>query len=189
MGLNAKSKMTFSVIMPPDGLFDNLHTYMPDFLSYLKENCYRYAFSFHLQDKEKDGSPKRPHLHVYSEYLSCDRIGTRLNELKDVFHLGKLSVSIKVAGSEAGCVKYLIHKGWPDKFQYDKTEIVSNYDGDDLEEILNSQDNEFTFNNIVNLCHNSSTLLEVMEVIGIKMYRAYRPVIMDIWKEVKGYRS
>lgn len=182
--LAQKSKKVFALVMPSSGNWLDLTDYEKELREYL-DGVIHWAYAYHLQEMDMEtGEMKRPHIHIYIEYHESERIGKRLKELATVYQCNKMAVSIQAAKSEVGSIQYLIHKKNPEKQQYDKSIIFSNYSKDDLETILNADDVQITFDRLRSLCCSCRCISDVAEVIGISYYRAYRPVIYDIWNDV-----
>lgn len=83
-----------------------------------------YAYILHDKDVLEDGSPKEPHFHVYVNFgqtsWQSDRVGARFG-VADNF-------VCKVKGRKSDIEEYLTHRNAPEKYQYDESEVYSNYD-------------------------------------------------------------
>lgn len=91
----------------------------------LKDLPCEYAYILHDKDTKDDGSLKEPHYHVYINFGSktawqSDRVANRFGVAENFVG--------KVKGRKADMEEYLTHANAPEKYQYDSSEIVSNYD-------------------------------------------------------------
>ena len=88
-----------------------------------KKGIRDYAYIIHNKDVDSEGNLKSPHIHI----------ALRLNNMYDSkyiaqwFNVGEQYVN-KVKGRWSDMLSYLTHKNAPEKFQYDDSEVVSNFD-------------------------------------------------------------
>ncbi|HBI6976649.1 TPA: hypothetical protein K8M83_002937, partial [Clostridium perfringens] len=88
-----------------------------------KKGIRDYAYIIHDKDVDSEGNLKSPHIHI----------ALRLNNMYDSkyiaqwFNVGEQYVN-KVKGRWSDMLSYLTHKNAPEKFQYDDSEVVSNFD-------------------------------------------------------------
>ena len=85
-----------------------------------------WAYIIHDKDVREDGSPKEPHIHLY---LNFGKSGASYATVAGWFKDGAERVNA-VKGKKADILKYLTHRNAPDKYQYDKSEVVANFDVD-----------------------------------------------------------
>lgn len=91
----------------------------------------RFAYIFHDKDTSADG-PVPEHWHIVFKFSGH----ARFNSLKEVFPYGM----IQTAKSLNASIQYLIHKNAPEKFQYQVSEIITNFSESKLEELLTEKD-------------------------------------------------
>lgn len=94
-----------------------------------------YAYIIHDKDKDDEGELKAPHVHI----------AIRLKDSYDTKYISewfnvKENYVCKVKGRWADMLKYLIHENAKDKFQYDKEEVVSNFDWQNEKEKSSKKD-------------------------------------------------
>lgn len=96
------------------------------FLTYEKEAMleflqvtfpYSFAWICHDKDVKEDGSPVKPHFHCVARYDN----GVRVSHLAKVFNE---NVTFEVPYNDKAIEDYLIHAHSPDKYQYDKNDVV-----------------------------------------------------------------
>lgn len=108
---------------------DVIYTY-DDFKKMVNEFVDRYPkTSYAYIQHDKDTSPDGPvglHFHVYMNFNGSP---VKFKYIKEAFPFG----DIKESRSKNACVQYLIHKNNPEKFQYEKTEIIHNMEQDKFE--------------------------------------------------------
>lgn len=161
--------------------------YYERLISWCKVNAKLYAFIVHDKDLEEDGeTPKFRHIHavIILKDGVQPRLSTSLKRLSDVLEIDGDSVDIDGIINLRQCMRYLIHKGYPTKHQYERSEIISNLSSQDLGDYL--EDEVFmTANYIINLVQicNCSTIL-ILKEVGLKNYLKYRNAIIDIIKEL-----
>lgn len=93
----------------------------------LYHNLKHFAFIMHDKDKKEDGTPKEPHYHLYLYF-------TNARELKGTYWLiksyTKSNVMIEAVRDRYTLVnEYFIHKDNPEKYQYNKDEIIMDDEG------------------------------------------------------------
>lgn len=82
------------------------------------QDCKYYAYIFHDHDVNEDGTPKKSHLHFVAE----DRHSLK----KWAEHFGLPENMIEICRGFRASNRYLLHLDDPDKFLYDKHDIVTN---------------------------------------------------------------
>lgn len=81
----------------------------------------KYAYIRHNKDVDKDGRAVLPHVHFYLEFKNPRSFASVANELQiPVNNLQKVF-------SKSGILAYLTHENEPDKYHYDKHDVVSNF--------------------------------------------------------------
>ena len=95
------------------------------------ESYEKYAWILHDKDIDEDtGELKAPHYHIFLEFRNARYLSGLAAEL------GVASNFIEVCRNKTGSQLYLTHKKDPDKYQYDDSEVHSNFDlpktGDEL---------------------------------------------------------
>jgi hypothetical protein len=92
----------------------------------------KWAYIMHDKDVKDDGTGelKEPHYHFYVEFPNpryLDAIATELNIMSNM---------IEKVWNKKGILEYLTHENQPEKYHYDKQQIVSNFDIED--DVVNS---------------------------------------------------
>lgn len=160
--------------------------YYDKLMNWCKINAKLYAFIGHDKDINEDGTPKFRHIHaviILKDGLN-PRLSTSLRRLSEILNIDGDSIDIDGIINLNQCCRYLIHKGYPTKHQYELSEVVSNLSNSDLQDFY-SDEIFMTANYIINLVKicNYSTVLILTE-IGLKNYLKYRNVIIDLIKEL-----
>lgn len=83
-----------------------------------------WAYIIHDKDKEENGTPVEPHIHVY---LNFGKSSAKFEDVAKWFNDQPQYVSA-VKGKKSDMLKYLTHKNAPSKYQYETCEIKSNFD-------------------------------------------------------------
>lgn len=83
-----------------------------------------WAKVYHDRDKNKDGTPKKPHWHVIASW-KCPASPSRYKYLLKFFGKSDLQTFVEHAASLKGATEYLWHKNSPDKFQYRQEDIIA----------------------------------------------------------------
>lgn len=154
---------------------------------YCREACEVYGFIIHDRDID-DETGERKFLHLHGALImknAKQRLSTIMNALGDILEISNTCIQIDKMTSKNGSFKYLIHKGYENKFQYDKNEIKTNLPDDELECILNSDDDTMNVNYLIDVVTNAKgNRLEIMKKIGLGYYHLYRNIIKDIIDEL-----
>lgn len=80
------------------------------------------ALIIHDKDKEKDGTPKTPHIHVMFESLEGHSKQTWIGLFADALNVKREAVGVRALGSIRGALRYLVHVDFPDRYQYPREE-------------------------------------------------------------------
>lgn len=149
-------------------------------------NCERYAFIKHENDINLQDEVEGIHYHLVLVLLKATRLSTCLTSICDYLEINPFGVEIDKTSSLEGSIQYLIHKNDPQKTQHKLDEIIHNWPDNEMKSIIecDSSNGSLTFERILEICKTSKNLLEVIQSIGLGRYHLYRPVVMDIWKEV-----
>lgn len=153
----------------------------------LGELVCNYAYILHDSDYHKDLTKKNDHLHLI--LWNCDKrrtFATMINYLSERLNLNPFAISIEKVVSLEGSIQYLIHLNDIEKTQYDVEKIHTNLSCEELDLFIYSPNKAVTFDRLKVLIIQNDRLTDIIENIGISMYRAYRPVIMDMWHDIKG---
>lgn len=98
-----------------------------------------YAYIIHDKDVDKTGTPIVPHLHLY---LNFGNSNASFSDIAKWFNDDECHVN-KVNGKMKDMLLYLTHKNAKDKYQYDNSEVKSNFDYTKKIIELNTQDEIF----------------------------------------------
>lgn len=97
----------------------------------------KYAFICHNKDKDPvNGEPKKNHFHVVLKLEGKNSI--RFQYVKELFPYG----DIESARSVNAAIQYLLHLNNPEKTQYERSEIVSNFSESALDKYLSTTDGQ-----------------------------------------------
>lgn len=107
----------------------------------------KYAWILHDKDVTEHGELKDSHYHIYLEFPNPRSINSIANELGIEPHM------IEVVRNKQGILAYLTHSRSPEKYQYDISEVHSNF------EIKRIEDN-LTMITILKLIEESDTFNE-----------------------------
>lgn len=156
--------------------------------SYFDEACEVYGFILHDKDIDEETKATK-FLHIHGALImknAKQRLSTIMNALADVIEIDAQSINIDKMTSKNGSFKYLIHKGYDDKHQYDIKEIQTNLPTDELECILNSDDDTMNISYLLDVCKTAKgKRIEIMKRIGLTYYHLYRNTIRDILEELE----
>lgn len=110
----------------------------PDWADRLNDLHVPLCYIVHDKDKEKDGTPKKEHVHGCIFYDGPIPYDQALNDLKSVFMDGINTVERQK--SKYGSLLYLIHAKDHDKWQYSANDVVSCSGADYFRDVVSAQD-------------------------------------------------
>ena len=153
---------------------------------FLNANALQYAFIKHDKDVSDNGEMKTLHYHVVvlNSVKKRQRLSTILTALAVALQVNTMAISIEPLKNDIGSLQYLLHKNDAEKYQYSKSDIVTNIDLKELDTYLLAENDNITIDRLVYLCTTCNNLIEVMQAVGLGRYHIYRNVIHDIWKNV-----
>lgn len=154
---------------------------------YCREACEIYGFIMHDKDiDEETGAVKFLHIHCALIMKNAkQRLSTIMNALGDILEINNTCIQIDKMTSKNGSFKYLIHKGYENKYQYPVEDIKTNLPPDELDCILNSDDDTMNVTYLIDVCTQAKgNRLEIMKKIGLTYYHLYRNTIKDIIDEL-----
>lgn len=146
-------------------------------------NAKMWCFIGHDKDTQEDGSLKFRHIHalIILKDGTKPRLSTSLGRLAEVVDIPRQDVDIEHAENVASCVRYCLHKGYPDKYPYPVEELQTNLTADELKPYLEIDNKSFTAHyliKLVEICGRNR--LTIMKQIGLANYCRYRNCINDI---------
>lgn len=149
----------------------------------LSRNGFTYYAIVHDRDTDNNGVLKRKHLHIVLCNINRLRVKQLINLLSDVCNTNNENVQVQEVLSLAGSIQYLLHINDVNKFQYNKSEILTNdernLDGYLLEQI---KTNQVTTKVLIDLIFvQECNRLELIQSIGIGSYTHYRNTINDLY--------
>lgn len=167
-------------------LTEDFSVYYERLEAWCKINSKLYAFIGHDKDTLEDGSLKFRHIHALIILKDGDkpRLKTSLNRIASVTGLDVSDIDITKAESIDGCLRYNLHIGYPQKYQYSLNEMVTNLTEAELQPFLNTEVQYITADYIlklIELCNYS--VVSILKQIGLKNYLKYRNVIKDVIQE------
>lgn len=182
MGLEQRTKKVTGIVSLKGVEYPSVR---PLLENYLSSSCHEYAFIYHGCDTLEDGQLKTPHIHFVANMKMVKRLSTILGEIAQVLGVSTLAVTISKYESFSACVQYLIHKNNPDKFQYPKSEIVTNIEASELDAFM-EDDEKFDTDALIKVVMSSPDRLSMIRTLGLGRYKLYRNVIGDIESSMKG---
>lgn len=160
---------------------------------------YRWAYAYHDKDVNEYGSPKEPHTHVWIEFTQPYAVSKPRNMFKGFTDSKGKEINTMIEfqkKTDAHCIQYFIHKGYENKFQYDKSIIQSNNVDVDYLLSLNldtsdSNDNSYTIlSTLVEKGFHYTNLMELAKLYGkdfIYHYKTFHTLAEEI--RVQQYRE
>lgn len=153
--------------------------------AYCDEHCSNYAFNMHDRDIDEDGQVKFLHIHMALTMLKVNKdykkLNTILNELAKEVEIDPQSVQIDEMTSEIGSIQYLIHKRDKEKTQYSEEDVCTNYTNEELHTIMEADIDTICVSYLLQVCDECKlNRIEIMQKIGLRYYKEYRNVILDI---------
>lgn len=155
--------------------------------AYCDEACEVYGFIMHDKDIDEETGLKK-WLHIHCAFImrnAKQRLSTIMNTLGDICEIDTTSIQIDKMTSKNGSFKYLIHKGYPNKYQYDVEAIQTNLPKEELDCILNSDDDTMNITYLIDVIRDcGGSKIEIARKIGLTYYHLYRNTIRDIIEEL-----
>lgn len=85
-----------------------------------------YAFILHDRDINENGEKKPSHYHLFAETNTKQGKVKWLDALQKVFpFLPREALTVSAVQSERSCLRYLVHRDNPEKWQYDTEEVYT----------------------------------------------------------------
>lgn len=85
------------------------------------EQYYKWAWILHDKDQQPDGTPKKNHIHFYVDFENPRFLSGLAKDL------GISENFIEKVHSKKAILNYFTHSNQPEKYQYDKSEIHTNF--------------------------------------------------------------
>ncbi len=140
----------------------------------------KYAYICHDKDQSPDGAVPT-HFHIYFKF----KTSIHFPYLKEAFPYG----DIENARSANACVQYLIHKNNPEKAQYGKDEVITNFTQEQIDYLfLNNKkmeklNEESELADILESIANSEIRrFDMFEHISVELYSKHRTKIENAFK-------
>lgn len=170
-------------------LTEDFQVYYEKLKAWCDINAELYAFIGHDKDTDEDGTPKFRHIHALIILKrGCEpRLITSLNRLANAVGISAVDIDITKADSIESCIRYNIHKGYPQKYQYEPSDMVTNLTQEELEPFINVEEQFITANyllQLIQLCNYS--VVSILKELGLKNYLKFRNVIKDVIQEYRG---
>lgn len=141
----------------------------------------RFSYIRHDKDRLQNGELKLPHWHLALEFNSPVPIQTVLNRFRsDTVYLSYNQFEKFKAGFE-GAATYQTHRMSPEKFQYDSSLVVCNFDYDELADVFCSKHGEEDILNKLLMSIANGEVLEynIYKVVDVSFYASFRRKIED----------
>lgn len=113
----------------------------------------RWAYIKHDRDLDNDGNVKKAHYHILIEFGNPRTISS-VAKMLDV-----ASNMVEVCYSVEGTRMYLTHANAPDKVQYDVSEVIANYD-------INNVDKPLSFLALYDMCEKCESFKDFLEALA-----------------------
>lgn len=163
-----------------------------DVLETIKSYFDDWAYILHDKDVEDaSGELKKAHYHWVGSLKNPVQISTVINRLEVPAQY--VEFIRKIGGKEnlgwKGAIRYLIHDSHPEKFQYDTSAVVSNFD---ILRFLSNRDDVMQIQKIVQYidAHPSCTYRQLFDfAVTNGCYSAFKSgqyIITNILKEMRG---
>ena len=182
--MNSKSEL-FTLVIDKHDRLNNIEITPTILKGYLDNEDFidYYAFILHDRDVNDEGEIKTPHYHIVLKCNSRYAKESIITDFAKNLKINRVCVKVKAYHDICGAVQYLVHQNDKDKFQYDRSEIVSSNIADT--EVYLIGQIEIGVNNLIDICISCKTLTEVYSVIGLKNAKLYHWVIKDLWNDIK----
>lgn len=186
--LDKRSKNHFLVFNLPHDADYSIETYKTKIINYFKTFVFRYYVIVHHDEINLAGEKEREHIHALIELSSVKRGSTLLNDLEKGLQVKNETISVAVPLNISKCARYLIHLDDPDKKQYSKTDVLTN-DLSRYEDYINLWGKmALTTQKVIEICRNSTNLLEVFcKIDSIENNARYLNLIREVWQQVHYY--
>lgn len=162
----------------------DIEKYDDDIKSWLNENCENYAYIYHREDINLEGRKESKHIHIVCILKYRKRLLTILYSFTSFLHITTTGVMIDKCNSFEGSIQYLIHKNDINKTPHKISEIVSSFSEDDLNNLMGADCKSLTAQRLFNIVAKAETNYEIINALGLGVYRLYRPLINDIKEDL-----
>ena len=140
-----------------------------------KQSIKNYAFILHDKDVDNSGKSKPSHYHVY---LNFGTNNVQFQHIAQWFGIKENLVS-KIKANKYATIKYFIHKDYPDKFQYDVSNVYASFD---IEKFLNENERNESLNNLLQRCANGEiTPFNYEKYIDVSTYAKFQSQFERAW--------
>lgn len=143
--------------------------------------CEQYAFILHDKDITGEGVAKIPHIHLVCYLFKRQRLKQCLYQISEQCHIDINAISIDKTSNIDASIQYLIHKGYPDKFQYDIKDIYTNIIYEDLIDILEDDIQTFDYDTVKNIARSCCCYQEYIKRVW-KWYNRYWRILEKMWQ-------
>lgn len=148
-----------------------------------KKSVKKYAIIRHDHDLNPDGTPIKPHLHVY---INCGKTSVNFKNVAAWFNTTENMVC-KIKGTMFDVINYYPHGSCDDKHHYSVDDIVANFD---VKAFLEEHARKASVDHLIELCANGTiTPLNYTEHISGPVYAANERKIQSAWKYASDLRS
>ena len=145
-----------------------------------RESVEFYAIILHDQDFEADGSPKKPHYHVY---LSCKSTKWYFADVAKWFNISvNLVQRIKAKGRNARYryLVYQLHIEQPEKHTYHVDEIIANFN---VAKYIKDHDQQAKLDEVLELIADGTvTRHNYADYMDIRFYTQVKPKLERAWE-------
>ena len=159
--------------------YDDIKKMVTDFVDRYPKTTY--AYIQHDKDTSPDG-PVSLHFHVYMNFNGSP---VKFKYIKEVFPFG----NIEASRSKNACVQYLIHKNNPEKYQYEKSEIIHNMDADKFEamfindrKVSNIKEEDELVDILNDIAEMKIRRFNFSEFVSVELYSKYRTRIENAFR-------
>lgn len=154
------------------------------FLGSLSKYGFLYYAIVHDKDTDLQGALIRSHLHLVLVSSKTLRVKQIIGIIADNFSTNDENIQVQEVVSLAGSIQYLLHMNNKEKYQYDKSNVLTN-DTDNLEGYLieNASIDKVTTKGLLDMVLvQEYNRLDLIQAIGIGAYTHYHKVIDELYE-------
>lgn len=155
-----------------------------DILTAIKPICLEYYFIRHYADLNENGELKHDHYHLIIKLPKRIRKSTLIRVLASQLNINDNLITADILYNKRMSVRYLIHLDDPNKYQYSECQIFTNNDEalfNYLHYDIENLDTDRLIDVVIKCNFNK---IEIMRVLGLKIYNQYWRMIDIILREL-----
>lgn len=151
------------------------------------DNVKRYSYLRHDKDRQENGSFKPPHWHLVLDFKNPQPMKTLLKRFQRDGVYITFNQFEKCKDGFEGAVTYQTHRNAPEKFQYDSSAVVCNFDYDELADkyIEKHADTDLLARLLKSIAAGEVLEYNIADVVDVSFYTMFKRKIDDAFE----YRS